>query len=45
MAQVQKEVDDVTEIMKDNISVALDNQEKASDLVDKTGLPHTHTPS
>ena len=42
MAQVQKEVDDVKEIMKDNIAVALDNQEKATELVDKTGLPNAH---
>jgi len=36
VADVQKQVDEVTEVMKDNIDVALSNQEKASELVDKS---------
>ena len=40
VADVQKQVDEVTDVMRDNIDLALSNQEKASELVDKTGLLH-----
>ena len=35
---MQKQVDEVTGVMRENIDVALQNQTKAEDLVDKTGL-------
>ena len=36
VSEVQKQVDEVTTIMQDNIDQALRNQEKAEDLVDRT---------
>ena len=36
VADVQKQVDEVTGVMRENIDVALQNQTKAEDLVDKT---------
>ena len=36
MSEVQRQVDEVTTIMQDNIDQALRNQEKAEDLVDRT---------
>jgi len=36
VAEVQRQVDEVTSIMHDNIDQALANQDKAEDLVDRT---------
>ena len=38
VADVQKQVDETADIMRDNIDVALANQEKAEELSDKAGL-------